>query len=146
MSPSSRGAAGVAVLALAMSAGAMLLTAQAQDRPGIMTRAQVWIQNRGGGEAIPVTLERANLDAPLGTAIVGTPVVALAPGANLLARAGRQSWEYRALVVGPGEDLVQALNQAGKEGWETTGLQRIEGPDVTLVLKRPAEVATVSQR
>ena len=146
MSPSSRGAANVAALALALSAGAMLLAAQAQDRPGIMTRAQVWIQNRGGAEAIPVTLERADLDAPLGTAIVGTPVVALAPGANLLARAGRQSWEYRTLVVGPSQELVDALNQAGKEGWETTGLQRIDGPDVTLVLKRPAESAAALQR
>ena len=55
----------VCLAATVVLAGVAAVAAPGQDRPGQPTQARVWIENRGGSQAIPVTLEGDSLNAPL---------------------------------------------------------------------------------
>jgi hypothetical protein len=98
-----------------------------QSYPGQPTQGKVWIQNRGRDEAMPVTLLDAASDARVKVQVVGTTAVQLAP----------QPWSYMRLVVSKGQDEIVALNKAGVDGWETTGLESRDERATTYILKRP---------
>jgi len=120
------------VLALAVAPG--LLTARAQSRPGDMTQAHVWIENRSGNEAIPVVVQRS-VD-PLQVQVAGRPTVTIDPSTAVGTRAVRQQWEYRAITVSGGQDPVTAITRSGLESWEAVGFQS-GGGGVVVLLKRP---------
>jgi hypothetical protein len=116
-------------------AGAATLAAPAQDRPGLMTQPRVFVENRTRAEAIPVSVQdvasgafRIQVDRP----------VTLSPESVVQARLVAQPWEYRTLLVRPGEDLADALAGLGSQGWETTGSQQDANGGTAVLLKRPA--------
>jgi hypothetical protein len=98
-----------------------------QSYPGQPTQGKVWIQNQGKHEAIPVTLLDASSDARVKVQVMGTAAVQVAP----------QPWSYMRLVVANGQDEIVALNKAGIDGWETTGLESRDERATTYILKRP---------
>ncbi len=113
------------VLALAVAPG--LLTARAQSRPGDMTQAHVWIENR--------SVVQRSVD-PLQVQVAGRPTVTIDPSTAVGTRAVRQQWEYRAITVSGGQDPVTAITRSGLESWEAVGFQS-GGGGVVVLLKRP---------
>jgi hypothetical protein len=130
-------AVAASTLALATGAAAMLATpAQTTQQPGQMTKAQVWIENRGPDEAIPVDLRAVNLDRPVKVQIINGDSQ-YAPNA-VPVRPVRQLWDYQTVTLALGEDMAQKLNQLGAAGWETTGVLSVDVEGATkLLLKRP---------
>ena len=123
-----------------LAGGTGVQRASAQDgtqTPGQPTRANVWIQNRGGLEAVPVRIEDVGTESPLRVEVAGTPRVTLDPGSVLPVRAIRQSWEYRAVSVATGQDPSAALNTAGADGWERTGVSLPAAGGTVILLKLP---------
>ena len=113
------------VLALFVGiAFAISVIAQAQStvRPGEMTQARVWVQNRTRAEAVPVTVE---------------DVVRLEPSTAVQTTVRRQAWEYRIMTVPRGVNPARNLNNAGLEGWEAVGIAEAGPGEVTVLLKRP---------
>ena len=130
-------ALGVPVALIAGSA-ALAAPGQGQDRPGQPTQARVWVENRGRNEAIPVVLqEGVQLIGTPTVQVGGTPTVAIAPTTIVQARLARQLWEYRTLLIVPGQDVTKLLLGAGQDGWEVTGLQLADQSGTALLLKRP---------
>jgi hypothetical protein len=129
-------------LTLILLAGAAtMLTTSAQDRtlqPGQPTQGKVWIQNRGDNEAVPVIIQNGLSGLPLQVQVTGSSIVTTASGSVVDARLTRQSWEYRNVPIAAGQDAAAALNAAGVEGWETTGIVLPEQGRTVVVLKRPA--------
>lgn len=126
------------VLAILSSASPALLARQraplVANEPGMPTIARMYIMNRDAAEAIPVTLHNGSDVQPV--AVMSMPPVSLAPGAGLTARAARQNWEYRRVVVAGTQDPSTALNEAGAEGWEA--VSALAGPTgLQVLLKRP---------
>jgi hypothetical protein len=117
---------GVAVL------GCVWITAAGQDRPGMPTQARVWIENRRSDEAIPVTVMRRPSDPPVRVDLVsgGSAIVRI--------RRAPDAWDYQTIVVPANQQAAARLADAGREGWEVTGVQ-FAAPDnsVVLLLKRP---------
>src|SRR5579862_849963 len=113
-------------LAILVGAGMLAAPGQQQgppvagtERPGQATRGQVWIENRGRGESIPIVAAE-----PL-PVIVQNPV---------------RQWEYQtlSLIVGiTSIELTRTLALQGAAGWETTGVQIANGTNTLVVLKRP---------
>jgi hypothetical protein len=123
-----------------LAGGAVMQRASAQEAtqyPGQPTRANVWIQNRGEAEAIPVSIEKVLSGVPLRVEVTGEPMVTMDPRTVLQVRAGRQSWGYRAVTVAAGQDAVAVLNGAGADGWETTGVALPSAGGTVIFLKRP---------
>ena len=114
-------------LALAAAVGVAFVAAQSTKTPGEPTQARVWVENRGGNEAIPVSVERFGSTPSVHVSSVDASVV-------LLSRAARQQWEYRTVAYDAG-----ALIGAGNEGWEAVGMVQTNtgGPGVSVLLKRP---------
>jgi hypothetical protein len=114
------------VLVAAATAGtaAFQRSADQENQPGHATFANVWVQNRNPGEAIPATL-------------VGHSVIALEPGTLVNTRADVQSWAYRAIAVKAGDDVAAALATAGGEGWEAVGVTSATADRSVVLLKRP---------
>jgi hypothetical protein len=131
----------VHIACLLIAAGVALRAATVQDRtqqPGQPTQAKVWIQNRGVTEAVPVSIQEvAREAAPLRVQVIGTPTVAIA-AASAQTRAARQQWEYRDVTIPSGQDPAAALNAAGADGWEATGVIPTQSGD-----PRPHEAAAV---
>ena len=98
-----------------------------QSYPGQPTQGKVWIQNRGNEEAIPVTLRDASSDARVKVQVMGTAAMQVVS----------QPWSYMRLVVSKGQDEIVALNKAGVDGWETTGLESHDERATTYIMKRP---------
>ena len=120
-------------------AGTSIVAAPRQTaRPGQMTQARVWIQNRARNEAVPVELRDVNLDAPLKVQITnGDPQYPLTIN-PVQVREVRRLWDSETMTVKPVEDMTARLNARGASGWETTGIWSVNGDGVTtLVLKRP---------
>jgi hypothetical protein len=117
-------------LAACALAAAARIPASAQSgtaQPGQPTQAKVWVQNRGSGEALPVSIER-----------VASPVaVRLTEAAKTTA--ARQAWEYRRVIVPPGDDPVPPLNAAGADGWEATGVYIPMERGILILMKRPRQ-------
>jgi len=131
-------ACGLSLCGLITAGGAMLAApGQTTQRPGEMTEARVWVQNRAREEAVAVTVQDVAPDATMRVQLIGTPSVALAPATSVLARIVRQPWEYDSLTVGPGQNPVSVLRGAGSDGWEATGLQFPSANGTVVVVKRP---------
>ena len=128
-----------ALLALFVG-GALVPRASAQDAtqfPGQPTRANVWIQNRGDREAVPVSIENVSTESALRVEVAGIPRVTMDPAAIVQVRAARQAWGYRAVSISNGQDPTAVLNSAGADGWETTGVAISTGGGTVILLKRP---------
>ena len=120
--------------------GTLMQRASAQDGtqyPGQPTRANVWIRNQGDMEAVPVSIENVSTLSALRVEVAGIPRVTVDPANVLQTRATRQAWGYRAISVAAGQDPTAALNNAGADGWETTGVAISTGGATIIVLKRP---------
>ena len=106
--------------------------AVAQDRPGLMTQARVWIENRRSDEAVPVHVVPDPDNATRVMVVNGISV-----SGTVTARPAKQAWEYRSVVVSPGRDFMPALTALGNDSWEATGIQLTTPDGVALVFKRP---------
>jgi hypothetical protein len=125
----SRRPAVVVASCLALLTGSAMLAAPGQERrgvptqgverPGQSTKGQVWIENRGRAEAVPIA---APDPIPV---VIRNPV---------------RLWDYQVLNITPGRspaDVARMLTAAGDAGWETTGVQLTSGPNTLVVMKRP---------
>jgi hypothetical protein len=118
-------------------AAAAAAAASAQDGtpvPGQPTQARVWVQNTGDSEAIPVSIERTS--QPLRVELATMPTVSMAPGVPMATHAVPQPWEYRAIRLGAG-GIEAALNAAGADGWEATGVAVTDSNGPVVIMKRP---------
>ena len=124
---------------IVVAVGVVTLAASVQDwtqRPGEATQGRVWIQNRGQDEAVPVTVVPSG--APLPVQLARTPVaVIIGPESVVQARAARQVWEYQSVRLAAGQDIADALNRHGMDGWETTGLAFPSAGETVVIMKRP---------
>ena len=129
----------MSLLAAAFVAGSTMRAAPDQSRPGEMTEAKVWIQNRSRAEAIPVDLREVNLDAPLRVQVANgeTNPHSVRVAGPIRVQLLKQEWDYDTLVIAAGTSPVQALKSPGLAGWETTGIAWTAGEQTTLLLKRP---------
>jgi hypothetical protein len=126
-----------AIICAFVTAATTLVAAPQQTtyRPGDMTKPEVWVQNRGGAQAIPVELERVNTDKPLNVYVLnGQNNTTLSQ--PVLVRLPRQTWEYKSIAVSASETAANQLRAAGEDGWETTGIAFVNGNQATLLLKR----------
>ena len=107
-------------------------SAWGQDRPGMPTQARVWIENRRSDEAVPVAVIPRPSDPPTRVELVS--------GGSAIVRTRRapDAWDYQTIVVPASQQAAVALLDAGREGWEVTGVQFPAANDrVVLLLKRP---------
>src|SRR4051812_35602467 len=119
-------------------AGTSILAApqQTTTQAGQMTKARVWVENRGRNEAIPIDLRDANLDVPLKVQVMnGDPGFTRTNPVQVTEI--RKGWEYVTVALGPTDDITKALAPLGVVGWETTGIAFVGGDKTTLLLKRP---------
>lgn len=135
-------------VALGVLAGsAALLAARQQASPG-MSPARFWINNRTREEAIPVSIANVDPGAPPVPVVVnGLALVDFTDRAKATlydvhvrpqtVELAHQRWEYRELAFAPGDDRVAALNRAGTDGWEATGMTAQPDGRSTVLLKRP---------
>ena len=112
------------VLVVALLAGVPAMLAAPQQvtaRPGELTEAHAWIENRGRNQAIPIDLQQVNLDHPLRVSVInGDP--SFGPANALPVRLERPLWEYQTVVINVNDDVTKALGPLGASGWEATGL------------------------
>ncbi len=120
---------------LIVVAASVLVAAPPQGRAGEIDPARVWIQNRSSAEAIPVTIETGSMGMPLPVQLVGAASVTVSEMATL--RQGRQAWEYQVVTAPTAQALVTVLNAAGRDGWDTTGIQLPGANGAAVILKRP---------
>jgi hypothetical protein len=84
-------------------------------------------------EAVPVSIQNSGDDSlPIRVEVVGSGI-----GANVQAQFVQQRWEYRSIRIIPPQDPVPALNAAGSDGWETTGITFTEQGRTVVVMRRP---------
>ena len=85
-----------AVACVLIVAGTSILAAPepAQQQPGQMTQARVWVQNRGRAETIPVDVREINLDAPMKVQVInGDPGLARTNPVQVTEI--RKAWEFK---------------------------------------------------
>jgi hypothetical protein len=113
--------------------GSIVVAAPEQgQRPGEISPPNVWVQNRGPGEAIPVKLvDAAPVRVQIADPFTGRPDNVVGT------RASRQTWDYTQVLIGENDNAVALLNSAGANGWEATGLQFPSKSGTAVVLKRP---------
>jgi len=126
-------ACAAAIFVAAAATIAALQTAQ----PGQMTQARVWVQNRGGSEALPVDLRENNLDKPLRVHVMNGEFGSGDVAMPLQVRSARQNWEYETVAVPTGKDAAPLLNARGAAGWEAVGTVSLADGTTTILLKRP---------
>ena len=108
-------------------------------RPGEMTEARLWIQNRTRADAIAVNLRAADIETPLRVVVANTdsnPHSVKVSG-SIRTQPLRQEWDYDTVVIVPDANPLQALKPLGLAGWEATGVSWPAGQGTTLLLKRP---------
>lgn len=120
------------VIAGGILASGAIVAAPGQDRPGQITQAKVFVENRGRADAIPVVVQDV-----ASVQVTGTPTVAISPATTASVRVVRQPWEYRTASFKAGDDLAMVLEGAGRDGWEATGVQYTSPAGITILLKRP---------
>ncbi len=104
--------------------------------PGMPTIARMYVLNQGRDQAVPVVVQSGS-DA-LSVAVVGVPTVTLGPASTVGTHAARQRWEYRRVSVPAGDDVTDALNEAGGEGWEAVAVvPGLTAGSLQVVFKRP---------
>jgi hypothetical protein len=114
------------VLVLVSIAGASLLSARGQSRPGEMTQARVWVENRNPNEAVPVVVQN-----------VVTPITAhLDTTSTVQTVASRQVWQYRSVQL-PAAAAGETLNPVGMDGWEAVSVLQSNSSGATILFKRP---------
>ena len=132
----------MSLLAVALvAAGTTMRAAPDQTaRPGDMTEARVWIQNRSRADAIAVNLRAAEIETPLRVQVANTdsnPLPVKVTG-SIRTQPLRQEWDYDTIVIVPDTNPMQALKPLGLAGWETTGVSWTNAQGaMTLLLKRP---------
>jgi len=120
----------VAFVLAVVTAGAVALYARGQtQRPGDMTQARVWVQNRPE-EPVPVVVQRT-----VETSRVN--LVAIDPSVTLPTRAVVQGWAYQSISIPSSAVPETALQQAGNAGWEAVGILQSGPTGFTVLLKRP---------
>ena len=122
--------------ALVLVGTSMLAAPEQTAQPGQMTQPNVFVQNRGRAEAVPVFLREAPLDTPLRVRVVNMQDPRVNDEA-IHARLVPQSWDYQSIFLKDGQDPAAALLAPGVAGWETTGIALVKPDGVTLLLKRP---------
>lgn len=129
----------MSMLAAALVAGSTMRAAPDQIRPGEMTEAKVWIQNRSRAEAIPVDLRGVNLDAPLKVQVANgeTNPHSVRVAGPIRVQLLKQEWDYNTVVVLQDANPLDALQAPGLAGWETTGIAWPAAGGTKLLLKRP---------
>jgi hypothetical protein len=132
----------VAACTMALAAGrsAMLAapqTTQTTQTPGQMTEARVTVQNRGRGEAVPISLQDVSLETPLRVRVINGQT---APGTDepVSVRIVRSPvvWQYQTVAVKADDNLANALAAPGADGWETTGITYTNAGVTSVLLKR----------
>lgn len=108
-------------LATAIAGGAAITAAPEQVRPGELTKGEVWIQNRGPAEAIPVTIQEVAPTRTIRVAVVNGEGLGGEPG-PLRMRIVAPVWEYQTAQIPRGAPPAPILNPLGVSGWETTGI------------------------
>jgi hypothetical protein len=103
------------------------------NEPGKMTVARFYILNKDKSEAVPVTVHSSGEVLPV--SVTAMPAVTIAGSASVMARAARQTWEYRQITIGG--DAADQLNAAGLDGWEAVGSAAASAGRTTWLLKRP---------
>jgi hypothetical protein len=134
-----------AFVAALVGGGSAMLAAPGQQttlRPGQMTEARVWVQNRAPNEAVPISIQDAAMNlAPLRVRIVNAQGPAPAGDEPVRVMLSRQRWSYRTVVLQPGAQVGSGgpLEALGNDGWETTGITfgATDG-GVAVLLKRPS--------
>ena len=132
----------MSLLAVALvAAGTTMRAAPDQTaRPGDMTEARLWIQNRSRADAIAVNLRAADIEAPLRVQVANTdsnPHSVKVTG-SIRTQPLRQEWDYEIVAIVPDTNPLQALKPLGVAGWETTGVSWTNAQGATtLLLKRP---------
>ena len=108
------------------SIGVVVLRARGQARPGEMTQARVWVENRNPNEAVPVVVEN-----------VVTPITAhLDTTSTVQTVAARQIWQYRSVQL-PAAAAGETLNPVGTDGWEAVSVLQSTPSGATILFKRP---------
>ena len=131
----------MSLLAAALvAAGTTMRAAPDQTaRPGDMTEARLWIQNRSRADAIAVNLRAADIETPLRVQVANTdsnPHSVKVTG-SIRTQPLRQEWDYDTVVIVPDTNPTQALKPLGLAGWETTGVSWTNAQGaITLLLKR----------
>src|SRR5262245_58612684 len=133
-----------AAAAALVGGGSAMLAAPGEQttlRPGQMTEARVWVQNRAPGEAVPVLLEDAGGELPpVRVRVVNAQQQALGPDEPLRVTLARQRWTYRTVLLPPGTPVGGGgpLDALGQDGWEATGVTFAAADGaVGVLLKRP---------
>jgi hypothetical protein len=137
---------------IALSVGTAMLAAPGQapppgtERPGQIARGQVFIENRGRNEAIPivapepvpVVVQNAAGSPPMPVRLSGNSPGS--PPSPIAVRHASQAWEFRTVSVPADlapQGLTNILAGPGNEGWEPAGVQMTSGTNTLVVLKRP---------
>jgi hypothetical protein len=132
-----RNAIAIAVVSVALfTTNSVIVAAPGQIRPGEPTEARMWVQNRGIGEAVPITIQEVDPNLSMRVQVAGMPPVQIT-GVVQTRPAPNVQWEYQTVRVAAGSDPAAALNPTGRQGWETTGLQFETADGTVVVLKRP---------
>jgi hypothetical protein len=123
-----------AAVALFIAGGSAITAAPGQvPRPGEMTKAEVWVQNRKS-EPIPVTLHEVDVNSPIRVTVWNGE-----PGSQALnpvsVRIARPVWDYQTARV-TSESATRVLTELGAQGWETTGISWPEPDGTMLLMKR----------
>lgn len=126
--------AGILSASAVTALGSGAAPVQQPTRPGEISPANVWIQNRAPSDAVPVMLVDTTGQS------VRVQVTGMAPVPSIEqpvgTRAVRQAWEYMQVRVTANQDAAAILNQAGAEGWEAVNATAGTGATAVL-LKRP---------
>ncbi|ODS58097.1 MAG: hypothetical protein ABS36_04215 [Acidobacteria bacterium SCN 69-37] len=128
--------AGIGIgIAIVLSSGVLARQAPpAANVPGMPVVGRSVIVN-GPNEPLPVVVAGGSQTQPV--TVVGTSSVTVVGEPVVIARAGRQGWEYRSVSVATGEDPAEALVVAGIEGWEAVGVIAAANGGTRVLLKRP---------
>jgi hypothetical protein len=120
-----------------ISAEILRARGQSTARPGELTQARVWIENRAPNDAVPVIVE--NVAAPITAHLDSSSTVTarLDTSSTVQTVAARQTWQYRSTQLAPGA-VATVLDRDGMDGWEAVGVLQSGPMGVTILFKRPA--------
>jgi hypothetical protein len=122
---------------LLLTTGLAMTLVQGTARPGEIPRADVWVKN-ATSEPLPIDIREVHTSAPMQVVLMnGEGSISAAAAAPIRVRVLPQTWTYRSMTIAATSDPASALQAAGADGWETTGLSWTRGQDTVILLKRP---------